>query len=420
MNEKIQKLLARQDALLKDMRALADKDGMTEQEIANYEAMEKEYDNNEKQIAILNKQADREQQDRAPVNKPVVDFVNEPMPKPYKNFIQQLRDVRAAAHGQVSDNLRTVHNAMGGNVGTGADGGFAVQTDFAGLMMDSAAKAGDILSRVDSYQVTDGSNAVKWVDIDEDDVSNTVFGGVRVYWASEAATVASSQPKLKEQKLELEKLMGFAYATYELENDSSFVNTLYTRAFELAIQRSLEAAIVSGDGVGKPIGFLNSGSLVSIAKESGQAAATINWNNISKLYHRALDKTKGIWLVHPDAHEQFDFLEFPVGTGGVPVYLPATMQGTVDSMRGRAIVESDQCSALGTQGDINFVDLSQYMLAYKGGVDAATSIHVQFLTAENCFRFIFRANGMPKRNKKLTIKNSPNQRGPFVTLATRA
>lgn len=417
---KLAQLLARQTALLKDMRALADKDAMAEADIASYDAMEKEYDNNEKQIAMLQKQAERETSAKAPVNQPVLDSVNEPMPKPYKNFVEQLHDVRNAAHGRVSDNLMTVHNAMGGSVGVGADGGFAVQTDFAGLMMGSAAKAGNILPLVDSYEVTDGSDSVKWVDIDEDDVSQSVFGGVKVFWASEAAAVAASKPKLKEQKLELEKLMGLAYATYELNSDSSFINTLYTRAFELAIQRSLEAAIVSGDGIGKPIGFLNSGSLVTVAKESGQAAGTIKWENLSKLYHRILNKSNGVWLMHPDAQEQLDFLSFPIGTGGVPVYLPATQTGQLDTLRGRSIVESDHCSALGTQGDINFVDLSQYMLAYKGGVDAATSIHVQFLTAENCFRFIFRANGMPKQNKKLTIKNSANQRSSLVTLVTRS
>lgn len=420
---KLQKLLAKQDALLVDMRKLADKEQLTPEDNTNYEKMEAEYDANEKQITMLQKIEKLETSAAAPVNQPILSsgiIVNEPVPKPYKNFVEQLRDVKMAAQGVVSDNLRAVQNAMGGNTGVGSEGGFAVQTDFAGFMMESAAKSGEILSRVDSYQVSDGSNAVKWVDVDEDDVSSTVFGGVRVYWAAEAATVAKSQPKLTERELKLEKLMGFAYATYELDSDSSFINTLYNRAFTLGIQRELEAAILSGDGVGKPLGYLNSGSLVAIAKEANQAAGTIVWDNLSKMYHRALNKTAGVWVAHPDAHEQFDFLSFPIGTGGVPVYLPATQEGQIDRLRGRAIVESDHCAALGTQGDITFADLSQYMLAYKGGVDAATSIHVQFLTAENCFRFIFRANGMPKRNKKLTIKNSSNQRSSFVTLATRA
>jgi hypothetical protein len=60
------------------------------------------------------------------------------------------------------------------------------------------------------------------------------------------------------------------------------------------------------------------------------------------------------------------------------------------------------------------------MLILKGGVQADTSMHVQFLTAENAFRFIFRMNGMPKRNKTMTIKNSSNARSSIVTLDARA
>lgn len=426
---KLQRLLARQDALLIEMRALADKETLTEEESTKYDALEKEFDNNEKEITRLEKLEAAEVKAKAPESKgyrPSVQILNDEPPKLFKNLLDQLRAVKAVATtGRVDprlDQLNQISNAaLGGNEGIGSEGGFAVQTDIAGMMMESAAKSGEILPRVDSYEVTDGANSVKWVDIDETSVATTVFGGVQVYWAAEAAQVAATKPKLMERELKLEKLMGLAYATYELEADSSFVNELYTRAFQLAIRRELEGTIVSGNGVGKPLGFLSGNSLVTIAKENGQAAATILWENLSKMYHRAPDKAAPglVWLAHPDAHEQFDFLSFPVGVGGVPVYLPASAAGTIDTLRGKPIVESDHCSALGTVGDINLADLSQYMLAYKGGVDAATSMHVQFLTAENCFRFIFRANGMPKKSTALTIKNSTKQRSPFVTLATR-
>lgn len=146
---RLEKLIARNDALLKDMRALADKETLTEEEKVSYDAMETEFDNNEKEIVKLQKLADKEAKAKAPVNTPVHSqiIINEPMPKPYKSLVQQLRDVKNAASGIVSDNLRQVHNAMGGNVSVGQDGGFAIQTDFAGMMMESAAKAGQILDR---------------------------------------------------------------------------------------------------------------------------------------------------------------------------------------------------------------------------------------------------------------------------------
>jgi HK97 family phage major capsid protein len=92
----------------------------------------------------------------------------------------------------------------------------------------------------------------------------------------------------------------------------------------------------------------------------------------------------------------------------------------LSTLKGRPIIETDHCAALGDKGDIIFADLSDYMLITKGGVIADTSMHVQFLAAENCYRFIFRANGMPKKNSALTIKNSSNTRSSFVTLAARA
>jgi HK97 family phage major capsid protein len=287
-------------------------------------------------------------------------------------------------------------------------------------MMDSAVKAGNILPLVDKYEVSGNSNSLKWVDIDETSVATTVFGGVQVYWGSEASQVTAKKPQLIERKMELERLMGVAYATYELDSDSNFISQLYQKAFTIAITRELENCVINGTGAGKPLGILKSSALVSVAKEAGQAASTVMYENMVKMYNRALDKSSSAWVIHPDVQEQLDFMSFPVGVGGVPVYLPASSQGALATLKGRPIVESDQCSALGTLGDINFVDLAQYMLITKGGVQSDVSIHVQFLTAENCFRFIFRANGMPKKNTALTIKNSSNTRSSIVSLATRA
>lgn len=366
--------------------------------------------------------------DTTPINQPIFAQPKaETGIRVFKNFAEQLKAVKNASQGVIDTRLTQLNNeyknASGANEGIGSEGGFAVQTDFAGLMMDTAVKAGNILPLVDRYEVSAGSNSVKWVDVDESSVATTVFGGVQVYWASESGTVTAKKPALIEKEMKLEKLMGLAYSTYELDSDSNFTSQLYSRAFSVAIQRELESAIISGDGKGKPIGLLTGGGKVSVAKETNQAAATVVWENISKMYNRALNKDQisdYIWLAHPDLAEQFDFLSFPIGTGGVPVYLPAAQVGSISTLKARPIVETDHCSALGTEGDLIFANLKDYMLITKGGVQADTSIHVQFLAAENAFRFIFRANGMPKRNKSLTIKNSSNARSSIVTLATRS
>lgn len=71
--------------------------------------------------------------------------------RPFRSLGEQLQAVVNAAKTHTADKrLLQVNNAvMGSNEGTGADGGFAVQEDFAGKILETAVATGDILSRVD-------------------------------------------------------------------------------------------------------------------------------------------------------------------------------------------------------------------------------------------------------------------------------
>jgi HK97 family phage major capsid protein len=343
--------------------------------------------------------------------------------KVYATMTEFMADVKKAASGQVSEKLTKLQNSLGMNEGVGTDGGYMVQSDFAGLMLETAIKESLLLQRIDTYSVTAGSNRVAWVDVDEQDVSNdAVCGGVKMYWASEAQAVEATKPKLQEKELKLEKLMGICYTTDELDSDSNFTEQFIQSCFSKATQRALTAAVVDGDGKGKPTGILKGKGVVTASKESGQAANTIVWENITEMYHTALDADNGtyVWLVHPDAHKQFDSFKVEVGTGGVPVYQPAAMAGAVPLLRGIPVIPTDHCSALGTKGDIILADLSDYIMPTKDSIRKDVSMHVQFLTAQNAYRFILRANGRPRTSSALKIKNSSVKRGKYVVLETRA
>ena len=84
------------------------------------------------------------------------------------------------------------------------------------------------------------------------------------------------------------------------------------------------------------------------------------------------------------------------------------------------MLEIEQCSALGDVGDIILADLSQYLTIEKGGLQSASSIHVQFVTDETAYRFVVRNNGQPIWNSALTPYKGANDLSPFVTLAERA
>lgn len=346
-------------------------------------------------------------------------------PRPFATLGEQLRAVYLASKGKRDERLDKVNAAaLGTNGGTGADGGFLLQEDFAGMILESAVQSSPLLNRLDRYTCSSNANAMRWLHADETDVSASVFGGVQMYWAAEAATVAASKPQFREMKLDLEKMMGFAYCTDEMLEDASFLSGFLGNAFSLAADRLLIDGVLNGDGVGKPVGILKSDALIEVAKESGQTAGTFVGANAIKMQARSMprNRDKLVWLMHPDLEEQLPYLALQSGEAAKFLWNPEGGLGGFDAQRvlNKPVLYEDSCAAVGSRGDVLLIDPTQYILLVKGTARQDWSVHVEFLTAQNCFRMIFRCNGAPKVNTPLTIKNSTKTRSPFITLAARS
>jgi HK97 family phage major capsid protein len=352
----------------------------------------------------------------------------------YRNLAQNMKDIMDNANPNAGTDVRqkaynrlvaTHRAATGMSAKVDADVGFAIQTDFAGMMLDSAVKASPFLSMIDSYTVSESADRVKWIDLDEASVATTVCGGVMVYWRGENQTVTATQPKMKERNMELNTLMGLAYATHETLKHASFTSQWLENCFQTAIAYKLEGDIIAdGTGVGRPQSILASPATITQAIEAGQTSDTpFMYKNITGMWTRLLpeERASAIWLAHPDAEEQFEYITFPVGTGGVPVFQTAGggIGAGVSTLKQRPIVPSMHCSALNSKGDLILCNPKGYMLVRKGGVESETSIHVRFVYGEQAFRWLMYANGMVKRSQPLTIKNSSLTRSSFVTLAAR-
>lgn len=394
---------------------------LAENKVAEAAALDGELDALCQQISTTESLMRRSQEDAQPLPGDGEPQDKDGGARPFHSLGEQLQAVVNAAKTHVVDKrLLQVNDAVkGANEGAGADGGFAVQEDFAGQILETAVSTGDILSRVDSYTVGANSNAARWLMVDETDVSASVFGGVQMYWAAEGATVTASRPKFKELKLDLEKMMGFAYATDELLQDAAFMTGFFGSAFTVAANRLLEDAIISGDGSGKPTGILSSGALITVDAEASQAAGTLNAQNILKMWTRALTSGRRnmVWIMHPDLEDQLPQLML----GDKLIWMPegGISGAQYQTILGRPVLFNDNCQAMGTKGDVLLADLKQYMLLKKGTAKQDWSMHVEFLTDQMCFRMVLRCNGTPKVTAPITLKNSTRTRSPFVTLAAR-
>lgn len=309
--------------------------------------------------------------------------------------------------------------------GTGALGGFLVSTDQRMDIMSRVYDVGELLQRASMFRVSANSNAMTFnADAETSRVDGSRRGGVRGYWLAEAGTKTASYPEFRQIELKLKKCAALVYATDELLADASALESYIMRIMPEELRFIVEDAMVNGTGVGMPLGILASGCLVSVGKETGQAAATIVAENVNKMWARmwAPSRRNAVWLYNQDCEPQLRLMQIPVGTGGVAVYVPpggfsAAPYGTIF---GRPCIPCEYAATLGTQGDIILADLSEYYMIEKGGIEAASSIHVNFVYDETVFRFVYRVDGQPAWNSALTPFKGTNTLSPFVVLDTRS
>ena len=414
----------REDARLKAMAILSKSDAEDrfltddeQKEIDKYESEIRSWDESitraEKLLAIEPEERNAE----TPEVKSAPSATDE---KRFTSFGEQLLAAyRAAAPGGRVDERLSTRAASGLNETTPSDGGFLVQQDFVTELLKRTYETGILASKVKKIPISTNANGLKINAVDEESRANGArWGGVQTYWEGEADELTASKPKFRQMELSLKKLTGLCYATDELLQDAAALESVIRQAFAEEFGFKIDDAILAGSGVGEPLGILTSGAAVTVDKEKDQTDI-ITVENLIKMWNRLWSRSRGnaVWYINQELEPYL----YTLKVGDKPVYIPAggLSEKPYGTLFGRPVIPIEQCSAAGQTGDIILADVGQYLLIDKGGVKAASSIHVRFLYDESVFRFIYRVDGKPIWNKPLTPYKGSASVSPFVTLAAR-
>ncbi len=367
--------------------------------------------------------------DKKPIGGEEKDMGGDNSPKPYTSFGDQLKAVWGVENGQQRDvGLDAINKAATGLGSTiPADGGFLVQTDFNDTLLEDSIATGVIASRINNMPVSANSDSLKLNGVDETSRANgSRQGGVRGYWNDEAEAMTGSKPKFRQMELTLKGLTVLVYVTDKLLGDSTALEAFVNRAASNEFGFKMDDAYLTGDGAGKPMGIKDAPATVSVAKETSQTADTVVYENITNMWSRMSvgSMVRGVWHINQNVFPQLFSMALPIGTAGVPVYMPAGgISGSpYSTLFGRPVIPLEQCETLGDKGDIYFVDWDKYTGITKGGIKAASSIHVRFLNNETAFRFVMQLDGQPERSAALTPYKGGSSftTSPYITLAERA
>jgi HK97 family phage major capsid protein len=321
----------------------------------------------------------------------------------------------AATGGPVDDRL-LASDLSGAHTTGGANGeGFMVPPDLRDAIWTVVMADDGILTRFDPEPT-----ARNRVESGADESTPWGSKGVQAYWRAELEKMQSSKLSTSGRDVKLEELYALVEAGEELLSDAPLLNSRLTKSAGQAIRWKAVEAFIDGDGVGKPLGFRNSKALVTVGKETGQGAGTINLQNILKIISRSLLGPYDFWMVGQDALPQLA----PITIGNNPIYTPP-LRGTnnmVDGgyLFGRPVILSQHSQKLGDAGDLTFVNPDGYAAYTKNsGIEFASSIHLWFDRNARAFRWIFRVGGQPHLSEPVQAAKGKPSMSHFVELGAR-
>jgi HK97 family phage major capsid protein len=306
---------------------------------------------------------------------------------------------------------------------SGSTGGYIVPPDFYQQLL--ALIAENAIMRPRAWVQPMGSATLQFPYLDVTTVQSAgvspFFGGVQMYWTSEAQTRTETEPKFKMMELKAQELSGYSVSSNILLQDAAFgLEKFLFTIFGQAIAWFEDYAFLQGNGVGKPLGVLNAGATLTTGPNSGSrtTANTIVFADIAYLWSKLLPASwqKAIWVFSPstipkllqlqDGANRAIFISIDQGVTKNPVW----------SLLGRPAIVTEKLPALGTSGDIVLVDPSLYVIGDRMQVEVAASEHVNFLANQMTWRVVERVDGRPWLENAITLQDGSTTVSPFVAL----
>jgi HK97 family phage major capsid protein len=321
-----------------------------------------------------------------------------------KNHLDK-EEQRAAGSGQV--------------VGVTADGGGFVQTDFATDMIHTGFNNSAILPKTQKRVMSGNSNSIEIFGIDEKSRANgSRNGGVVVYTKAELEQYDASKAKFKGFEMKVNKLTGLLYLSDEIMEDASFLEGEVSGLFGAEFEFKTQYLLMSGTGVGEPLGIDNADCLISITKESEQVADTVVAENIDKMIARIAGGGAEFYG-NRDIYPQLSSMYRKVDSNNVvAMYKPTGLNSGL--LNGVPTTFIEQAPTLGDAGDIGLYDWTQYVTATKGGFKKAESMHFKFDYGQKAIKFTLRFEGQPRWRSAITPFKGAATTSPFIRIAARA
>ena len=406
--------LRRQAEIAKEIEALAQRDQLTEDDQAAYDALKTEAETITRRLVMLD-EADKLRQRDQEKPRPRIVVASRAASMDNHGFDSLGEYVRAVMDGR-DDRLQA--RAM--NTASGSDGGFLVPTAYGTPILDMALEQSIMASRCKVYRTTAGTLTVPAI---SDTDHSADRGGLSATWTAEGDEMTPDDITVRALNFYPGKLTLLLKATREFMEDAAnaeaFIRDTLAAEIRWAIDRH---CILTATGGSQPSPIFESDGLATVAKESGQSADTFFWENAVAMAAKLNPAAEGraLWLMSPSLKGQVYTMTQAVGTGGNAIWSEPSTGGKGQNLLGHPIIWSEHTNVLGDKGDVMLVNPGAYALCIRQDLRLEASRDAYFTSDHVAFKATVRIDGMPIRNSLLTLADGTTTVADFVTLAERA
>jgi len=301
--------------------------------------------------------------------------------------------------------------------GTGTAGGFLVPEEF----LAELVRVGDPYSEVvypRARRIPGQRRSIRIPVLDQTSTPAAnykieYYGGVYAHWTEEAGSKTEVEPAFKQLELVAHKLAGYTQASDELLADSALgLDALLRQLFAGAVRFRRDYAYLRGTGIGQPLGILNSGVLLTTARDvANQVSANDIHSMLSIFLPTSIGSPSTAWVMSPGTME----FVLALGDGTNYIWAPDATQKVPMYLYGIPVIFSEKLPWLGTTGDVLLADFSYYYIYDRQGLQIDVSQHYAFTNDLTTWRFVYRTDGQPSLSAPLYI-DTTHQVSPFVAL----
>jgi len=302
--------------------------------------------------------------------------------------------VTAGRDGQPDKRLQ---KSTGQNETTPADGGYTVTTDLAKFITQQAQGASILVQKCSNMEIGPNYTGIKIPQVDEAARNQTtLYGGIRCYAPGEGVVKTAFKQAYYQKDIQLKKLCAVNYVTDELLQDNTALESIIRMNVGKAFAWTLDNEIILGT-LGVCTAIVNNAACAEQAFAGDHPTAA----EIGLMFTRNFNRGRAEFFVSGDQYGELIGLTNPGGL--MPLVQPDYRVSPAGTLLGRPINVIEQAGAAGDESSFMFLDLSDYLLISKGGIQEATSIHVKWLEDETSFRWTMRVGGAPLMRSAVTM-----------------